>query len=223
MIKKATKQTKGAVTREKILNAAKKVFSKHPYHAASMRMIGQEAGIDHPLISYYFAGKNELYKTIMKCIFEELILLNRECFQDYKEESIAGGFKKYINRLIEYNHRNPVPFRIFALNVPQQAKITQIPGYDYLTEYVDKICSLFEDAFSLKKTRRELQMYINSFSFLLVAFLGAEHTVARVQGLEPASREYIEWIKDTLTYIFLPRFTEIIKQNRKSKKAARNV
>ena len=42
------------VTRLKILKAARKVFAQRAYHAASIRMIGKEAGIDHPLISYYY-------------------------------------------------------------------------------------------------------------------------------------------------------------------------
>lgn len=217
MNKNLSKITKGAQTREKILQAARKVFSNHPYHTASMRMIGQEAGVDHPLISYYFSGKSELYKTIIEGIYNELILLNRECFEKFKEEGIEGGFEKYIARLIDYNHENPVSFRIFALNVPQQIKIAHIPGHDYLTEYVDRICSIFEKAFLLKQSRREIQMYVHSFSFLLVTFLGAEHTVARVKGLEPGSPEYKTWIKETLTYLFLPRFIEIIKKNIKRK------
>ena len=57
-MKKATtakKKNKGKekATRTLILNAAIRVFSRHAYRAASIRMIGKEAEIDHPLISYY--------------------------------------------------------------------------------------------------------------------------------------------------------------------------
>lgn len=217
MNRKSSKITKGAQTREKILQAARKVFSKHPYHTASMRMIGQEAGVDHPLISYYFTGKSELYKTIIDGIYSELVALNSECFEEYKTAGVTAGFKNYIEKLIEYNQENPVPFRIFALNVPQQTKVANIPGHDFITEYVDRICNLFEEAFAIKQSRSEIKMYIHSFSFLLVTFLGAEHTVARIQGLEPGSLEYKTWIKETLTYLFLPRFIEIIKKNTKRK------
>ena len=53
-------------TRLKILKAARKVFAQYAYHAASIRMIGKEAGIDHPLISYYFPSKaNSYYAGIL--------------------------------------------------------------------------------------------------------------------------------------------------------------
>ena len=48
--------------KEKILRAAKKVFSLHPYASATMRMIAREARIDHPLIIYYFSTKAVLLK-----------------------------------------------------------------------------------------------------------------------------------------------------------------
>ena len=56
------KRNHKTATREKILAAAKKVFAQHPYSTASIRMVGKTAEIDHPLISYYFPTKAELYE-----------------------------------------------------------------------------------------------------------------------------------------------------------------
>ena len=52
--------------KEKILRAAKKVFCHYPYSTASMRMIANEARVDHPLIIYYYSTKAVLFETVLK-------------------------------------------------------------------------------------------------------------------------------------------------------------
>jgi len=47
-VTKVDPKSKGDVTREKILNAARMVFAKHPFDAASLRMIGKEGNIFFP-------------------------------------------------------------------------------------------------------------------------------------------------------------------------------
>ncbi len=58
---KAKSKGKKKETRDKILNAASQIFASYPYHTASIRMIGKQAEIEHPLISYYFASKADLF------------------------------------------------------------------------------------------------------------------------------------------------------------------
>ncbi|MBW2177693.1 MAG: helix-turn-helix transcriptional regulator, partial [Deltaproteobacteria bacterium] len=58
-------------THLKILKAARKIFAQYAYHAASIRMIGKEAGIDHPLISYYFPSKAILFEAVLADIVQE--------------------------------------------------------------------------------------------------------------------------------------------------------
>jgi AcrR family transcriptional regulator len=48
-------------TVERILRSARKIFSEHPYHTASIRMIGNDAGLNYPLIAYYFSTKAALF------------------------------------------------------------------------------------------------------------------------------------------------------------------
>ena len=53
------------VTRLKLLKAARKIFAQYAYHVASIRMIGKEAKIDYPLISYYFPSKAVLFEAVL--------------------------------------------------------------------------------------------------------------------------------------------------------------
>ena len=72
--KKAKKKglTKGAQTRQRILDAARRVFARHPYHAASIRMIASEAGMEHGTIRYHFARKSDIFEEIVQTECEEI-------------------------------------------------------------------------------------------------------------------------------------------------------
>lgn len=47
--------------REQILDAARREFGEHGYQAATVRKIGQAAGVDPKLVHYYFGTKEELF------------------------------------------------------------------------------------------------------------------------------------------------------------------
>ena len=59
-------------TKQKILNAAIKVFSRKGFRGATVREIVSEAGA-HNLNSvvYYFGSKEELYKAVLEFMFED--------------------------------------------------------------------------------------------------------------------------------------------------------
>ena len=52
-------------TSEKILEAAQQIFATYPYHSASIRMISNLAGVDHPMIKYYFGSKADLFREVI--------------------------------------------------------------------------------------------------------------------------------------------------------------
>src|SRR5215475_11469546 len=52
-------------TREKILDAAIVEFGEHGYAGARISAIAARAGVNQQLISYYFDGKEGLYRALM--------------------------------------------------------------------------------------------------------------------------------------------------------------
>src|SRR5688572_799504 len=53
-------------TKEKLLSAAAKVFSKQGFSGATVKEIADEAGVNVSLISYHFNGKEGLFRTILE-------------------------------------------------------------------------------------------------------------------------------------------------------------
>lgn len=57
------------VGREQILAAATAQFGEHGYQGATIRNIGEAAGVDAKLVHYYFGAKEELFTTVISETF----------------------------------------------------------------------------------------------------------------------------------------------------------
>ena len=103
-IKMAKKQTKSAdlSSEEKIIAAARKVFTKKGYAATRTRDIAEEAGMNLALLNYYYRSKEKLFQLVMTEKMQQLfgviapIVTNNEIKLETKIEQLAD---KYIDML----------------------------------------------------------------------------------------------------------------------------
>ena len=218
-IKDASKQSPGAagekaakreVTRERILRAARKVFSEHPYNAASFRMIGREGGFDHPLINYYFPYKADLFEAVVSEICEEFYQANLACFEGLEKMLPREGLSLYLDRFLDFNVNNPEPMRIIMLNIAQVDMLGELPGYQHIPEVMARTRRTFEERANLKASPKEIGMFQNSFNALVFFYLGAGVCQAEILGIDPHSPGYRKWVKETLMYVFLPHLEKLI-------------
>jgi AcrR family transcriptional regulator len=96
----------GKDSREKILEAALKIFSEYGYKGASIRMIANNARISTGGLYLYFRNKEDLYMTLMKKRFGDLVGLTREAIRDTDDP--VQAVIKFINVHLEYvkNHKD---------------------------------------------------------------------------------------------------------------------
>ena len=59
-------------TRERILAAALDLFSERSFEGAGTRLIAERAGVQQPLLTYHFGNKEELWRTAVGQLFEDL-------------------------------------------------------------------------------------------------------------------------------------------------------
>jgi len=64
-MKKKARTEPNLSTEEKIIEAARKVFTKKGYSATRTRDIAEEAGINLALLNYYFRSKQKLFEQVM--------------------------------------------------------------------------------------------------------------------------------------------------------------
>jgi AcrR family transcriptional regulator len=60
------------ITRDRILKAAERLFAEHGYQATSVRAIVAKARVNQAAINYHFAGKDGLYREVLRAAFRAL-------------------------------------------------------------------------------------------------------------------------------------------------------
>jgi AcrR family transcriptional regulator len=202
-------------TREKIVEAASIVFSNFPYYAASIRMIGKEAKIDHPLINYYFPTKAELFQEVLRTTIEAYYQANIQWFEGLAALGPEKGFSLYIDRLIDFALSHPKPMRIIALNLVQARQSDIIPGYQLLQQFFLDAMQTFIQSVPVRSADFDIQRLTTNFNTMAINYLGASDYYAGILGMESQSPQYLKWVKDSLTCIILPWLKQLLEAGEK--------
>ena len=89
---------KELTTEEKIIDAARKLFTQKGFAATKTRDIAEEAGINLALLNYYFRSKQNLFQIIIEEKFDQLfgainpILSNSEISLEEKIETLVTNY-----------------------------------------------------------------------------------------------------------------------------------
>src|SRR6204780_3956934 len=62
----SSKKTGTKPGKDRILDAAERLFAKHGFYGVSVRDITEAAGVDVALVSYHFGGKRELFAAVFQ-------------------------------------------------------------------------------------------------------------------------------------------------------------
>ncbi len=70
--RKRAEQQRAVNTRRAILNAALTEFAEKGFDAASIRVIAERTGLQHPLITYHFRNKDILWRAAAEYAFDQI-------------------------------------------------------------------------------------------------------------------------------------------------------
>ena len=118
--------------RELILETALEIFATYGYHAASISMIAQHAGIAKGLLYNYFESKEALLKAVINTGFKDFFEIFTPLFdENFSEEMFTTEqFRKLIKKIFTIMQDNIHFWRLyFALAF--QPGVTEIIYQDY--------------------------------------------------------------------------------------------
>lgn len=113
-------RSRGAITRQALIEAALEIFGRDGYEAASTRSIADKAGANQALINYHFKGKEGLYLAVFEYIAEQmnngmgsiadeilLVLDAPSALSIEEQQSFAlASLQKIISRLVHMMNSN---------------------------------------------------------------------------------------------------------------------
>jgi hypothetical protein len=122
-------------TAERILDAARNLFSEKGFDAASISEIGRSAGVSKSLFYHYFRTKEDVLKAIFVAFFEESEKIQRLFFQTPPQSppqapsSDAHGF--FIRTMLDFLRRNESVLRIILReNMNRKSKVDVFSFFD---------------------------------------------------------------------------------------------
>ena len=92
------------VTRERIMKAAERLFAERGYDGTSIRAIVARARVNQAAINYHFAGKDGLYREVLRAAFrgltEHQLAHAGEASAMSREEALAAFIRRQLRPLL---------------------------------------------------------------------------------------------------------------------------
>ncbi|KHD87891.1 MAG: hypothetical protein OM95_11465 [Bdellovibrio sp. ArHS] len=105
--------------RQKIMEAATVLFANEGLHGTSTRDIARESGLNLSLISYYFGGKEGLYKTVIQEFVQKIFLQIDSVVNDFEQQEVSEktlrkAIVSLVNAIIDMRAANPLMAKIMT-------------------------------------------------------------------------------------------------------------
>ncbi|HNP35327.1 MAG TPA: TetR/AcrR family transcriptional regulator [Woeseiaceae bacterium] len=105
-------QQRSVVTQDKLLDAATEAFSENGFKGTSTREIADRAGVHHPLITYHFKNKEQLWRSATDRIFREFNRALARGIADIPASEPRKRAETFIRTYVRYAHRQPALHKI---------------------------------------------------------------------------------------------------------------
>ncbi len=111
-VEERTQRSSADGTRERILAAALELFSERSFEGASTRLIAERAGVQQPLLAYHFGTKEDLWRTAVGQLFEQLAAVLEERvvgLRGVEDETVA---RLVVAEFVRFSAEHPQLHRI---------------------------------------------------------------------------------------------------------------
>ena len=105
-------QQRSIVTQQKLLDAAISAFSENGFKGTSTRDIADRAGVHHPLITYHFKNKNQLWRAAADRIFREFNISLVKAMAEVPEMDPKARAEAFVRTYVHYAHAQPALHKI---------------------------------------------------------------------------------------------------------------
>jgi AcrR family transcriptional regulator len=122
-------QQRSIVTQQKLLNAAVEAFSENGFKGTSTRDIAERAGVHHPLITYHFKNKDQLWRAAADYIFGAFTRSLATALEEHKDQDPKQRMSALIYAYVKYARNQPALHKVMV----QEASYPN-PRLDWLIE-----------------------------------------------------------------------------------------
>lgn len=198
-------QQRSIVTQQKLLDAAIEAFSENGFKGTSTRDIADRAGVHHPLITYHFKNKEQLWRAATDRIFRDFNVSLAKTMAEADDLDPKARAAAFVRTYVRHSHDHPALHRIIL-----QESSHPSDRLDWLVS--NHVRPLFSEAV---KSLRELQDIGVApqgnpallFNMIRVSAGGLLALAAEIRGtsdIDLSTEVALEQLADLIIRCFLP-------------------
>jgi AcrR family transcriptional regulator len=115
-------QQRSIVTQQKLLDAAIEAFSENGFKGTSTRDIADRAGVHHPLITYHFKNKEQLWRAATDRVFREFNISLLKAMAEVSEVGARARAEAFVHTYLRYSRTQPALHKIILQEASQRSE-----------------------------------------------------------------------------------------------------
>ena len=115
-------QQRSIITQQKLLDAAIQAFSENGFKGTSTRDIADRAGVHHPLITYHFKNKDQLWRAATDRIFREFHISLVKAMAEVPEIDPKARAEAFVRTYVKYAYSQPALHKIILQESSYQSE-----------------------------------------------------------------------------------------------------
>ncbi|WCK55780.1 forespore capture DNA-binding protein RefZ [Aneurinibacillus sp. Ricciae_BoGa-3] len=199
MPKRTPKQTKN-----KIVEAAIKLFDSQGFDGTTVRQIAAEANVNVALISYYFTNKKGLLEHVMVAYYEGLFYRLDDCRYNSHWTTLYELLTNMLEAFIRFQCES---YQVTRL-IQRELSVESMLGREIMSTYIARLKHYFASILEEGVTSGEfVQLSVESISIHLFSIMSYPYThpqiLREVFYVEPLDEQFVERMIDYTCAILL--------------------
>ena len=198
-------QQRSIVTQQKLLEAALEAFSENGFKGTSTRDIAERAGVHHPLITYHFKNKDQLWQAAADQVFRDFRRSLAASLEKHRHECPKQRFASLIRAYVYYARSQPALHKVMV----QEASYPN-PRLDWLIE--THLKPFFQATFELIEELQALgiappgnpRLLFNMIRLVSGGLLALGNELRKSSDIDTGDDETLDEIANMIVAVFLP-------------------
>lgn len=139
-------QQRSVVTQQKLLDAATEAFSESGFKGTSTRDIADRAGVHHPLITYHFKNKDQLWRAVADRGFQAFNAALLQAMDEAPQTNPKARAEALVRTYVQYSYQHPALHKIILQESSHPSnrldwlvKTHLRPMFDEITKYLKEL------------------------------------------------------------------------------------
>ena len=198
-------QQRSIVTQQKLLDAAIEAFSENGFKGTSTRDIAERAGVHHPLITYHFKNKDQLWRAAADKVFRDFRRSLAASLEEHRQDTPKERMAFLIRAYVRYAKSQPALHKVMV----QEASYPN-PRLDWLID--THLKPFFDASFELLEELQAIgvappgnpRLLFNMIRLSTGGLLALGNELTRSSGIDVEQEATLDEIADLVVAVFLP-------------------